>query len=85
MNQMVAMVTEKKVSGRRQTWTRTAVREKSRKMKIMLAATRTRCFTLRRRDGAENTAGLSCPRRPSAAGRVNITAGTTGRGRSWPA
>lgn len=46
MNQMVAMVTEKKVSGCMSTWTRAAVSEKKMKMATMLKATRTCSFTL---------------------------------------
>ena len=46
MNQMVAMVTEKKVSGGMSTGTRAAVREKRRKMLMRLKATRRRSLTL---------------------------------------
>ena len=46
MNQMVAMVMEKKVSGSIWTRTRAAVREKSSRMAPMLTATRTRSRTL---------------------------------------
>lgn len=48
MNQMVAMVTEKKVSGSMGTRTRAAVTEKRRRMATRLKATRMRSFTLRR-------------------------------------
>lgn len=50
MNQMVAMVTEKKVSGCMCTGTRAAVTEKRRKMTIRLEATRRPSLTLRRED-----------------------------------
>lgn len=49
MNQMVAMVTEKKVSVSMGTRTRAAVREKRKRMATRLKATRMRSFTLRRK------------------------------------
>lgn len=48
INHMVAMVTEKKVSGCMGTWTMAAVRPKRRKMTNRLRATRMRSFTLQR-------------------------------------
>lgn len=47
MNQMVAMVMEKKASGLMGTWTRAAVRAKRMKMPTRLKATRKRSLTLR--------------------------------------